>query len=337
MATPVTQNFLNQTANITFADAAAIDAFFATYQAGATFIAWFNAQRDPALWSNKSISATPECTAAFANFWNNPASLFGAAGPTVMQFLCLMSIMINEVAGDLIPIEEKVNGPAGNPPGIAYAFNAIPGLKRSYNTLAGNRTALDLFNDPIYQTAHAAEAMAGDFAPPAAIDPAWGGEAWPAGVSTSTDPGVTGYLQQADFFKFRGRGLIQTTGRPNYAALINYIQAYTGTDPVIAGYATQRAGTAPDTVATQSTNADWHTLFFSGTLDVAREALALHNQNAGNYLALAVTDPAVLNGQAPGSIYRMGLKISGAQTYATTFQSRVSQLCAVLESTYPAT
>lgn len=105
--------------------------------------------------------------ARFAVFWDDTSGLFPEQ-PSLMQFVCLMSIFTNEVGGDLVPIREKVGRPPRHP-GIAYAFDRIEGLKRSYNTLAGNRTAFALFGDPAYREAHKMRGGFAAFADPAAI------------------------------------------------------------------------------------------------------------------------------------------------------------------------
>ena len=258
-------------------------------------------------------------------FWDGASDIFGGA-PNVVQFLCLMSIFVNEVGGDLLPIEERVGRPPQHP-GIAYAFDSIAGLKHSYNTLAGNQTAFALFRDPAYRTSNSGKALANRFPTPDSVSQAWSGESWPAGFPTSTDPTQTGFLLEADFYKFRGRGLIQTTGRANYARLIGFVAAYTGSDPVLQRYSATWKGAAAEAIATTSSNDDWHQLFFSGTLELARAAIRLHNTASGNYLALAADDAAQLNGTGQGSVYRMGLRISGGSSYASLFQQRVMQIC----------
>jgi hypothetical protein len=337
MATqPVSQAFLDRISAVVFADASAVDAFFATYEANATFISWFNhnvAGRDA--WAHKSIGDTAACDANFTAFWNGAAQVFGGP-PNVMQFICLMSILVNEVGGTLMPGDELVNSQHNVHPGIAYEFDAIPSAnKKSYNTLPGNKTALTLFADPDYLSVHGNLPLAERFAPPNVIDPAWAGVSWPSGFPTVLDPSVNGFLLEADFFKFRGRGFIQTTGRTNYLPLIEFVQAYTGGDAVVLGYTPQWAGQAADVIATTSTNDDWDALFQDAHFTIAQQAIVLHNQGRGNYLALAVESLDTLNGTGPRSIYNMGLKISGGASYAATFQARVAQICGVLDSMYP--
>ena len=310
MAGEISLDFIENQGNTIVSSSAAIDQFFAARQGGASFIQWFNqnvGNRDA--WLHKRIPASPECAAHFKTFWDGATDVFGNA-PNMVQFICLMSIFINEVGGDLVPIQEKVG--LQSHPGIAYAFDRIRNLKQSYNTMAGNRTAFDLFRDQTYRAAHGKKALAERFASPSDVDPAWKGEVWPGDFPTSTDPEQTGFLLEADFYKFRGRGLIQTTGRANYLKLIEFVKQYHGTDTVIREFADRWATTEPDTVATTSSNDDWHSLFMSPSLELAREAIKLHNKASGNYLNLAVADPATLTalGSQPGSIFRMGKRIS---------------------------
>ena len=54
-----------------------------------------------------------------------------------------------------------------------------------------------------------------------------------------------------------------------------------------------------------------------------------HNAGSGNYLNLSA-DPEVLNGEGPGSVSFMGLRISGGQAYAKLFQERVATVLAAM-------
>lgn len=329
----ITQKFLDGPAATKLANAAAIDAWIKQQAGTASFISWFNAAmankdawKDPKGKKSFAIPDTPQTRARFATFWDAPVLLFGAGGPSAIQFLCLMSIFINEVGGDLVPIEEGVNKQTSNPPGIAYAFNAIPAIpKVSYNT-GQNKTAHALFGDADYRAAHGHRALFDRFPDPTKIDPVWKGEVWPAGFPTKPEDAVCGFLLEADFYKFRGRGLIQSTWRPRYIELITFIQAYAGQDPIILKYKTQWAGQTPDKVATISSNEDWRTLFRETQLEIARKAIELHNKAAGKYLDLA-KDSATLNSEQKKSVFSMGRTISGGQAYGRLFKSRVLQLC----------
>jgi hypothetical protein len=60
-------------------------------------------------------------------------------------------------------------------------------------------------------------------------DGRWRGPIYPRpDFPTEPTPNAAGYILEADFMKFRGRGFIQTTGRPNYARLIAFVQRYKG-------------------------------------------------------------------------------------------------------------
>ncbi len=332
-STSISKAFLDTVAGVRFADAAAIDGHFAAFGHGG-YIDWFNkTQGGKGAWGRDHagrnsafrIVDTPASRQRFATFWNGTAGLFGAAGPDFFQFVCLTSIFVNEIRGDLLPIEELVGN--RDHPGIAYAFDEISGLKRSYNTLPGNKTAFALFRDEAYRQAHRHRALADRFPDLASVGAAWKGTAWPAGFPTRTDPALTGFLLEADFFKFRGRGFIQTTGRANYLPLVRYVQAYAGADPDLLDYKARWAGRDADEVATTSSNGDWRKLFFCASLDLPRQAIAEHDKCSGNYLALNTGSAATLSGSGPGSIHRMGLRISGAQAYAAHFRERIVQIC----------
>jgi hypothetical protein len=160
----------------------------------------------------------------------------------------------------------------------------------------------------------------------------WNAEVYPQNVfPTGLDPAVTGFIQEADFYKFRGRGFVQVTWRVNYRAVIAWVQPYAGNQATISKYAAVWKGVDPDRVATRSSNRDWDDLFQNTDLVIPCVAIGLHNQASGNYLNLA-NDAATLSAStdSSGTLYRMGLRISGATQYAALFRDRVIQLLTTL-------
>lgn len=303
---------------VRFASAGDVEDFFRE-EKDAHFLTWFNGvfpQAGP--WKGVRLIDTPQNQIGFHQFWNRIPQVFG--GPaSLLQCVALMSIIANEVRGDFFPRTERM-GVAGHP-GMAYLFDRIPNKKRSYNTLKGNQTAFQCFNNVGYRTAHGALPLADQLA--RTTDTRWSGEVWPDGVPTTPDPEVTGFIAQADFMKFRGRGFIQTTGRANYLPLIQFVQAYSGANSTLDFFRRRWTNRAPARVAFQSTNEDWDALFQQTDLVVAAEAVRLHNANSGDYLALS-ENPEVLNGTQKGSVHYMGLRISGGEAYARLFQDRVA-------------
>lgn len=299
-------------------DSVAIAKFFQD-RAGMHFLPWFNstlAKKGP--WEKvTAIVDTPQNRLRFHQFWNQSDPIFGG-DMSPLQFICLMSIFCNECRADFQPVAERM-GVAGHP-GMAYLFNKIGGLKRSYNTLAGNVTAQQCFNDPGYVSAHRALPQ-GDRLQ-RTNDARWAGEVWPTGSPTDPNPAISGFIGQSDFMKFRGRGYIQTTGRANYLPLIGFVQKYDGTNSTIDFFQHTWKGLTPAQVAFVSTNQDWDRLFQESDMIVAAEAIRQHQARSGNYLNLS-KDPAVLNGEGPGSVFFMGLRISGGRDYANLFKDRV--------------
>lgn len=323
-STPVPQTLVGFCAAVPLAQCTDIDNFFQSRKAQ-EYIKWFNATlADKGSWAQVILVDTPQNDIGFHNFWNRINQIFGGT-INLIQFVALMSILSNEVRANFTPQPEKMGSPGH--PGLAYLFDKIDGLKRSYNTLSGNKTAFDCFNNAQFIAAHSARAGASSLA--RTLDHRWAGEVWPADAPTSSDPAVTGFLREADFMKFRGRGFIQTTGRANYLSLISFVQAYTGDNGTLTFYRKRWAGKPADQVAYESSNDDWDILFQQTDLIIAAEAVRIHNTNSGGYLALS-TDPAVLNGTAHGSLYNMGLRVSGGNDYAKKFQARVGEVLAAI-------
>ena len=331
---PLSPAFFGSIATVYFNDASDIDSYFIR-KSGRNFISWFNAflansgnwgkvgMREGLAISNDNLAQN-----RFNNLWSNESiqAVFGTGRVSLLQFAALQSIVINETGGRLVPLTEAV-GRTGHP-GIAYAFNKIPGIKKSYNTLPGNRTCLQNFNDLNYNKAFGKLPLADKLKN--TVTPLWAGEVYPhETISYSPNPSLTGYVLESDFYKFRGRGFIQTTGRSNYAKLIGYVMNYTGNDPVITHIKASwnNLSNNTDALASMSTNANWDDLFQKSNSLIAGRAISVHNESCGRYLQ--GIDPAS-QASAEKSLYNMGLRISGGGDYARLFQNRVMQLLGLL-------
>lgn len=351
-AVDLTPKFVTGVRSVRFADGAAIDAFFRErFRKG--FVDWFNGSiAGRGAWTvefqgrilpvtiGPPRGVTPDkLKERFANFWDHAPALFGGP-PSLLQFLSLMSIFINEVRGHLFSVTEAY-GRTGHP-GVAYLFDAIPGLKVSYNNpnpaRPDNIPAGDLFHDPIFIAAHRERPLAARLTRTAKRS-AWNGTNYAlTGERTNGGDVETGFIAQADFMKFRGRGLIQTTWRSNYRKLVNYVAGYDGPTALLKDYAARWRGRDPDAVLTESSNEDWDALFGDPALEVVLKAIALHSAANADYLTLAdsadglnfvAASDAQLR-QARGSIWHMGRRISGSGSYGRKFRGRVIELCNAL-------
>jgi hypothetical protein len=256
--------------------------------------------------------------------WNQIEPMLGVPGVLLTQFVALMSVFINETGGSFSKGAERVGSPGHA--GLSYAFDSFQitdrtgrtFTKASYNQAPKNRTAFALFHDPVYLTSH------GTLQPTAQTTrdlSAWKGTTWPSGVPTVLDQGQTGFLQEADFFKFRGRGFIQTTWRPAYEAIIAVIKAYGGTQAVAVDYKARWISMTTGDAATTSSNADWDHLFQDSDMVIPMVAIRTHNQAGGNYLTLS-DQPAGMKGTGPGSFANVGTRISGDGAYGATLRSQ---------------
>ncbi|MFM2049353.1 MAG: hypothetical protein RI955_1901 [Bacteroidota bacterium] len=326
---PITQSFLNKVAPISFTDSDAIDNYF-LQNYHLDFITWFNtycaAQKN---WGNTpnhaalSIAHDGLAHDRFDKIWSNDGikNMFGINSISLLQFISLMSIIINETGGSMLPLTERV-GMNGHP-GIAYAFDKIAGLKRSYNTLAGNKTCFQLFNDVNYNHAFGNMPLANQLKN--TTNGIWAGEVYPQTVSFSTNPMLSGYVLQADFYKFRGRGFIQTTGRANYAQLIKFVQNYTGNNSYLLSEKLNWAkwSANADVLATVSSNEEWDNLFQKTDSIIAAKGIGIHNVSSNNYLSgINASNPTT----AFNTIRNVGLRISGGAAYADLYISRVVQI-----------
>lgn len=159
---------------------------------GVPFAQWFNKTLKPA---NPKAFPNPVAETTFNALIADIAILTGKAETPLNEFIGHFCIIYNETGGTFKPLREYG--------GIDYMFNAIPKKKLSYNTLSSNRKAGDQLK------------AWGIISTPADVT-LWNGTAWPA---TAPD-NVKAAAANCDFFKFRGWGLNQLTGRSNYQACL---------------------------------------------------------------------------------------------------------------------
>ena len=232
---------------------------------GLGFIDWFN--RRVALknyWRRRKIRNEEKVIKRFKEIWDNIPEIFDSKRINLNQFLVLSAIMINE--------NSRFSSRSEKGPNLKYFFESVrlkSGRRKiSYNTKY-NKTAFELFNDNYFVNAH------GHLNPKKlqyTSDSRWKGAIYPNEYSDSIDPIRNGFIMEADFFKFRGRGFIQITFRGNYRRQIQEILKYTGTNNKILFYKRkwskylhisdgQINKKSLDIIATVSSNKDWNDLF----------------------------------------------------------------------------
>lgn len=234
----------------------------------------------------------------------------------IYQFIIMVSIMINETGG-------KFNSTITEFGSLQYMFNKRPN-KASYNKLSGNITAYDLFRDNNFMSVPARQSM---LKPKNINDPAWKGTVYPSnepvGGYNSKDNYKVGLISECDFYKFRGRGLIQLTGRGNYIEWMKKIRenknsiSFTKETslPIINSWDSNI-----NIAATKITNLELDTLF-SDTI-LSYYTLKVHYS--------IKTLKKMYNVQTPDEFIELankyGREISGGKAYATHYTNRVFEI-----------
>jgi hypothetical protein len=311
-----------------FKTAGDITEFFKS-RTGTTYIGWFNTNvASKGAWIGKRMATGAE--ADFLAFWD---SYLAQRALTAFELIAYMSVFANEAGGSLRSRTEGYG--AADHPGIAYLFDTVYRTapdgtrwrKQTYNRGPGNRTAAALFSDPKYIAAHGELSLGAQLV--RSNDPVWGSDVYPVGAFPSKGAPAN-FITEADFFKFRGRGLIQTTWRANYAPLVKFVRDYKGDDPVLVRYREAWSGVSEGDACTMSSSSDWDAIFDSPTRSIVSYAVIKHAQDGG-YLPLATTTKAAnAKSSQPGSLTCMGRRIGGSEHYGATLKSRVRQICIAL-------
>lgn len=345
----LTQAEVTTLAGVAFTNATDLATYFHR-QGNTGFIDWYNAQLSDTVpfAARGKIGIGKTVRDRFDAFWNQIPTAYDRTQISALDFAAFMAISINETGGHMWAHPE-IGGKGrsddkGAHPGLAYFFDTIQlapqRRKASYNHLSGGKTAALLFDDADFIAAHGALGDGTRLANHGQdFGGAWAGKAYPQDqFGTAEDPS-NGFIMQADFYKFRGRGVLQTTGRESYLRVINFIKKYRGTNTVLADFAKRWASTPADTAATTSSTEDWDKIF--GQSEMLAKGLSLHAGGAAtdyrpmsNQAATLHDVPSAKASKADphrvgqlGSIYAMGRRISGSYDYgATTYRQRVLAL-----------
>lgn len=324
---------IQQIISTEFSNSNDIDIFFRTYNSTGFVDWWNNTQSRKGYFATykddsgrtRSARGPIKDNTAWSSIWNNIPTLFGKNSINLLEFLAINTIMVNE-SPSFHPSTERV-GTKGHV-GIAYAFDKISGIKRSYNVLKTNKTAFDNFNDPLFIQVHGNLPFASKYKN--TTDTAWQGESFPPGGNSpeagkNTNGGDISFLTEADFHKFRGRGFIQTTGREVYKPLISKVLEYSGNNSVLNTIKSRwnKYGSNLDKIATASTNKEWDDLFQKTGGYIANAALWSHAERTKYSWISARQSEGAIRSQ----VRNVAFKIAGggAKAYASVFENRFYQ------------
>ena len=264
-----------------------------------------------------------------ANFnavWDNISLIFngqlGQHSINIFQFFALVSIIINETGGKFTPIGERGS--------LAYMFGTNNGRKRSYNTAGSNKSAYDLFRNRSFLNAHRSLPYYNSVAN--TTNRVWDGDRFPSGFPT--DPSRAGIIAEADFYKFRGRGLIQTTFRNTYGRLLNFIKNYSGANPVLLAFKAKWQHLDNETILYTSSNSDWDALFKQTQLEFHCYAVYNFQNRRNQFLQIPNNKSKLLQESrarsGSGSLFYVGYRVGGNSRYGRLLKKRVLQMIEAL-------
>lgn len=280
-----------------------------------------------------TIVAVPEADNRLSIIFTpgNIKAVTGQNDISIFQFLIMTSIMLNETGGSFI----LATGEYGS---AKYMFSYNPSIPKvsyncakSYNKTAcstlGNKSAYDLFHDPIFMNVPARASM---YKPKNINDPLWQGYTYPTTEpegNNKHDSGksnypILGIIGECDFYKFRGRGVIQLTGRGNYKKWLEYINANKTTIPFNSdsGSIINAWGSSSiEDIATKITNIELDKLFSDNALAIL--VFKTHSSNKALVEMYSVDSPDKFIDLA----FAYGKSIGGTK-YGTLFANRVFEI-----------
>lgn len=235
---------------------------------------------------------------------------------SIPQFICLVSIILNETGGKLVGSITEFGS-------LKYMFNK-GSFKASYNSsnTLGNIDALTLFKSETFLNVPERLNMV---KPKNINNKQWSGIVYPdnenVGGYLPIDNYKVGLISECDFYKFRGRGYIQTTGRGNYKKFFeDLFSVRNQMSNDVKNILNKYSNVSLDIMATKITNNELDTIF----KDPLANMMALKSHYSINTLK------KLYNPESPTElfnlVYKYGKQISGGAEYANHYSGRVFEI-----------
>jgi hypothetical protein len=320
--------------SISFSNSLDVDNYFIK-KTNKSFLRWFvDNINGTQYWAEIDVNLSDNLQRRFHAIFDARFKGMPLPRPSLLEFIAFFTVFMNETGGTLLSQTEKYNPPKKKAhPGIAYLYDRIelktgnrPWTKQSYNK-APNYTCLELFNNADFNNTNKSKKL-GDILCNTSDD-VWKNVSYPvATYSASDDTSETGYVLEADFFKFRGRGIIQTTWRSNYKDIVEEVRNYAGRSDLIMRLKSSSKSLSADDVCTRTSTASWDALFQE--FEIVEMAINLFVRSRHNLRLAASTGE--INGKSMGSLIWFGDKVGGAGYGTRVLKPRVVQIATTLSS-----